>query len=133
MPPSQEGREVEWGRSIACSFAVSLFPLRKLVSLSFLDYIINLALVLTRSLALSMSLDGAPSSLVADADEVLAELFRHGCRLLRHDRVLVHAHDQGCKKKSRVQTLLNQEIRCTFGGKAKNFVIFIQAVALGCF
>ena len=72
---------------------------RKLVSLSFLDYIINLALVLTRSLALSMSsLDGA-LSLVSDADEVLAELFRHGGRLLRHDRVLVHAHDQGCKKK----------------------------------
>jgi len=40
------------------------------------------------------SLDGA-LSLVSDADEVLAELFRHGGRLLRHDRVLVHAHDQG--------------------------------------
>ena len=77
-------------------------PQRKRVSLSFLDYIINLALVLTRSLALSMSLDGA-LSLVSDADEVLAELFRDGGRLLRHDRVLVHAHNQGCKKKSRVK------------------------------
>ena len=33
--------------------------------------------------------------LVADGDEVLAELLRHGGRLLRHHGLLVDAHDQG--------------------------------------
>merc|ERR1719270_313547 len=33
--------------------------------------------------------------LVADGDEVLAELLRHRGRLLRHHWLLVHTHDQG--------------------------------------
>jgi len=61
VPPSiQEGREGEVGQKYCLLFAVSFFPQKKEAGFSFLDYIINLALVLTRSsLALSMSsLDG---------------------------------------------------------------------------
>ena len=50
---------------------------------------------------------------VPDPDEVLAELFRYGGRLLGHYGVLVHADDQGWKK-TQNQNLSNQIIllRC---------------------
>ena len=37
---------------------------------------------------------GQGAGSVAHRDEVLSQLLRHGGRLLRHHRLLVHTHDQ---------------------------------------
>ena len=69
---------------------------------------LNLALILTRSLFRCPSSLGCrvrtALRLVPDPDEVLAELFRHGGRLLGHDRVFVQADNQ-CWKKTTIETL----------------------------
>jgi len=45
--------------------------------------------------------------LVADGDEVLAQLLRHGGGLLRHHRLLVDAHNQGLNSLDAVDTRLS--------------------------
>ena len=69
------------------------------------SFLLNLALILTRSLfrcpsSLGCRVRIAALRLVPDPDEVLAELFRHGGRLLGHDRVFVQADNQCWKEEN---------------------------------